>query len=118
MRQLYRVDERRIYLLGHSMGAIGTWRLAAKYPATWAAVAPFAGMGSVSTVELMKGIPQFVVHGDKDPTVNVAGSRAMVAEMKRLGMQVQYIEVPGGTHTDVVAPNLPAAFAFFDGHRK
>ncbi|MBI3401256.1 MAG: hypothetical protein HY048_07520 [Acidobacteria bacterium] len=29
-----------------------------------------------------------------------------------------YIEVPGGLHSDVVAPNLAAVVEFFDAHRK
>ncbi|MGH9386789.1 MAG: hypothetical protein ACRD2N_21165 [Vicinamibacterales bacterium] len=46
------------------------------------------------------------------------GSRAMVAEMKTLGMEVTSIEVPGGSHTDVVGPNLPAAFEFLAAQKK
>jgi predicted peptidase len=112
MRTHYKVDESRIYLVGHSMGAIGAWHLAAKYPGLWAGVAAFAGLGSPTTVERMKAIPQFVVHGDADATVNVSGSRTMVAAMNRLGMKVTYLEVPGGGHNDVVVPYLPTAFEF------
>jgi poly(3-hydroxybutyrate) depolymerase len=118
MRAHYNVDANRIYLIGHSMGAIGTWYLGAKYPETWAALGPFSGAGNPGAVERMKGIPQIVVHGDADATVNVAGSRAMVAEMKRLGVEVVYVEVPGGSHTDVVVPNLPKVFEFLAAHRK
>jgi poly(3-hydroxybutyrate) depolymerase len=118
MRAAYNVDESRIYLIGHSMGAIGAWFLGAKYPETWAALATFAGTGSRQSVERMKALPQFVVHGDADRTVNVAGSRTMVEEMKKLGMKVTYIEVPGGSHTGVVVPNLPAAFEFLAAHKK
>lgn len=118
MKRHYRVDEGRIYLLGHSMGAIGTWHLAAKYPEIWAAVAPFAGMGNPASVQAMKHIPQIVVHGAADFTVPVGGSRAMVEAMKRLGVTHRYIEVPDGDHVNVVAPNLPAVFDFFDAHRK
>ena len=46
MKAAYNVDESRIYLMGHSMGAIGTWALGAKYPQTWAALVPFSGIGS------------------------------------------------------------------------
>ncbi|MFO7692201.1 MAG: PHB depolymerase family esterase, partial [Vicinamibacterales bacterium] len=118
MRTHYNVDPARIYLIGHSMGAIGTWHLAARYPDVWAAVGPFSGTGNPASVERMKGIPQIVVHGDADPTVNVAGSRNMVAEMKRLGVPVTYIEVPGGNHSDVVVPNMPKVFAFLAAQRK
>jgi predicted peptidase len=118
MRADYKIDNSRIYLMGHSMGAIGTWALAAKYPEIWAALAPFAGVGSPATVSRFRHIPQFVVHGDADATVNVSGSRNMVAEMKKLGVDVTYIEVPGGSHTNVVVPNIPGMFDFFDAKRK
>ena len=118
MKTDYNVDRSRIYLIGHSMGAIGTWALAAKYPDIWAAVAPFSGMGSPLLAERMKAIPQFVVHGDADPTVNVAGSRTMVGALEKVGAAVTYVEVPGGNHSDVVVPNLPKAFEFLADQRK
>lgn len=118
VQQHYNIDPARIYLAGHSMGAIGTWKVAAKFPDVWAAIGMFAGAGTPATLSQMQHIPQFVVHGDADPTVNVQGSRAMVARMKELEMTMQYIEVPGGNHSDVVAPNFPGLFAFFDEHPK
>jgi len=118
MKANYNVDESRIYLIGHSMGAIGTWALAAKYPQIWAATAAFAGTGAPDLAAAMKAIPHFVVHGDADPTVNVSGSRRMVAAMQAAAATVSYVEVPGGGHSDVVVPNLPKAFEFIAGHRR
>ena len=118
MKAAYNVDESRIYLIGHSMGAIGTWALGAKYPQTWAALVAFSGTGSPALADSMKGIPQFVVHGDADNTVNVSGSRNMVAALKKLNANVTYLEVPGGSHTDVVVPNLPQAFEFLAAQTK
>ena len=118
MKSMYNVDESRIYLMGHSMGAIGTWALGAKYPNLWAALVPFSGVGSPATADQMKHIPQFVVHGDADNTVNVSGSRNMVAALKKAGADVTYIEVAGGSHTDMVVPNLPQAFEFLSRQKK
>ena len=118
MKSMYNVDESRLYLIGHSMGAIGTWALGAKYPQLWAALVPFSGVGNPSTAEQMKHIPQLVVHGDADNTVNVSGSRNMVAALKKAGAEVIYIEVAGGSHTDMVVPNLPQAFEFLARQRK
>ena len=42
----------------------------------------------------------------------------MVAELKRLGVEHQYVEVPGGRHGGVVAPNLKGMFDFFEQHKK
>jgi poly(3-hydroxybutyrate) depolymerase len=116
VRKSYSIDENRIYLMGHSMGAIGTWKLGAKYPDIWAALAPISGTGAPVTVERIRHIPEVVIHGDADLTVPVNGSRAMVAEMKRLNVEVKYIEVPGGDHINVAAPNIPGIFDFFDAH--
>ena len=116
VRTRYAVDTGRVYLMGHSMGAIGTWAIAAKTPTLWTALGVFSGFGVGTTATAIRGIPQFVVHGDADPTVPVAGSRLMVAALKRAGATVQYVEVAGGDHTNVVAPNFSAMFDFFATH--
>jgi poly(3-hydroxybutyrate) depolymerase len=118
VRQEYKIDESRIFLMGHSMGAIGTWKIAPKYPGIWAAIAPISGVGAPDTLERIRHVPEIIVHGDADPTVNVSGSRAMVAKLNQLGVPHKYIEVPGGLHSDVVAPNLAAIIDFFDAQRK
>jgi poly(3-hydroxybutyrate) depolymerase len=118
VRRQYRVDDDRVYILGHSMGGAGAWYLGAKFPDRWAALACFAGSGRPETEAQMKNVAQFVVHGDEDATVPVSSSRAMVAEMKRLGIEHKYIEVRGGDHNGVVQPTLEAAFDFFDQHRR
>jgi predicted esterase len=118
MKKNYRIDENRIYLAGHSMGGSGTWYLGPKYSQVWAGLASFAGGVTPEAAPQVKHIPQFVVHGDADTTAPVQRSRTMVAELKRLGIEYQYVEVPGGTHGGVVAPNLKGMFDFFDGHRK
>jgi predicted esterase len=113
VRRNYNIDPARIYLMGHSMGAIGTWSIAAKHPDIWAALGLFSGVADTTSAARMSGIPQFVVHGDADATVNVTGSRNMVAALKRARADVTYIEVPGGTHNNVVEPNLSGLFDFF-----
>jgi poly(3-hydroxybutyrate) depolymerase len=118
VRQQYKIDESRIYLMGHSMGAIGTWKIAPKYPEIWAAIAPISGNGAPDTLERIRAVPEIIVHGDADPTVPVAGSRNMVAKLKELGTEHTYIEVPGGLHSDVVAPNVAAIVEFFNAHKK
>jgi poly(3-hydroxybutyrate) depolymerase len=118
VKEQYKIDDSRIYLIGHSMGAIGTWKMAPKYPEIFAAIATFAGSGAPATLERIKSVPQFVVHGDADATVNVQGSRAMVARARELGIDVKYVEVPGGSHGNVLAPNFAAMFEFLNAHVK
>lgn len=118
VRRQYNVDPKRIYLMGHSLGAIGTWKVAAKYPDIWAALGLFSGQGQAASAEQLKLIPEFVVHGDADPTVNVRGSRTMVAALKALNAELVYVEVQGGNHNSVVVPNLGGMIEFFNTHKK
>lgn len=111
----YDIDPERIFLMGHSMGAIGTWAIAAKYPDRWAGLGPIAGFGNPMTASAIKDIPQVVVHGDADRTVPVMGSRGMVTALEAAGATVNYIEVPGGGHSDVAWQHMADIFAFFDG---
>ena len=57
----YKIDERRIYLMGHSMGGAGTLYLGTKYPDKWAALAAAAPAAFTSPDVLKslvgKGVP-------------------------------------------------------------
>ena len=79
VQRTYRVDAARIYLMGHSMGAYGTWSIAMNHPDIFAALGPISGGGSPAGMAKIHNIPQYVVHGDDDRTVNVTQSRNMVA---------------------------------------
>lgn len=119
MRRDYSIDTDRIYLTGHSMGGYGTWSVAINHPDVFAALAPVAGgVNNPAAMSKIAHIPQLVVHGDNDPTVPVDRSRVMVAEGKKLGVDIKYIEVPGGDHGSVVAPTFKDVFEWFDAHRR
>lgn len=99
------LDGRRIYLGGFSMGGCGTWELLTRYPDVFAAGFPIAGPPFAGTLgerpglaTVVKRIPLWVFHGDKDNVAPVAGSRAIVAALKELGGDVKYTEYTGGGH--------------------
>ena len=84
------------------------------HPKVFAALGPISGGGDPAGVEKIKGIPQYIVHGDSDRTVNVSQSRVMVEAGKKLGTKIEYIEVPKGGHVDIAIPNFAPMFAFFN----
>src|SRR4051794_27451652 len=47
----YKVDPKRIYLTGLSMGGMGTWSLALAHPERWAAIVPVCGRGDPKKAE-------------------------------------------------------------------
>lgn len=120
VRKAYDIDPDRIYLLGHSMGGGGAWHLAIKHPELWAAVAPIAPatLRPATDLEKMKQVPVILVQGDKDVLVRVERVRPWADEMKKLNMQYEYVEVPGGDHIFTAFKCLPQVFAFFDKYTR
>ncbi len=118
VRKDYNIDNKRIYLVGHSMGGGGTWELGSKYADIWAAIAPISGPANLAAVPKLRHMPVLAVHGDADTVVLVDASRSMVEALKKEDAEVKYIEVPGGSHGSVSAPNMAAIFDFFDAHTK
>ena len=124
VRERYSIDDRRIYLWGHSMGGAGTYHLAATYPNLWAGLAVAAPAPSperIDDIASFRDIPVLVLHGDADATVPVGLSRTWVARMRELGMQHVYVEVPGGDHSLFVSRDremISKVFSFFDIVRK
>ncbi len=93
-------DRTRIYVTGQSMGGIGTWGLLAKHADRFAAAVPVCGMWPVADAAKMNGVAIWAFHGEKDPTVPVAGSRDMIEALKKAGVKPEprYTELPGVGH--------------------
>lgn len=94
----HKVDSKRIYLTGLSMGGFGTWSFAAAHPDKWAAIAPICGGGDPKNAEKIKNIPCWCFHGDADKTVPVQRSRDMIEALKKAGGTPKYDEYPDVGH--------------------
>jgi predicted peptidase len=95
-----KADRSRIYVTGQSMGGVGTWGLIAFHANKFAAAAPVCGIWNVEDAPKMSGVPIWAFHGANDPTVPVAGSRDMIAALKKASVQPEpkYTELPGVGH--------------------
>ena len=97
------VDMDRIYILGHSMGGHGTYILIQIDPGYFAAAAPSAGAGRPQTEEfinasLIKDIPIWSFHGDKDRVCPIERDQKLFAEMKKLGGNMKFTTWAGDGH--------------------
>jgi predicted esterase len=105
LREEFGLDGRRIYVGGFSMGGCGTWELLTRYPGLFAAAFPIAGPPFAGNpgerpglAAVVKHVPIWVFHGDRDNTAPVAGSRAVVAALREANADVRYTEYKGGGH--------------------
>ena len=124
VRKEFKVDDKRIYIMGHSMGGAGALYLGSKYPHMFAAVAAEAPAAfwqtRKQTLQPMKDakVPVMIVHGDIDEVVPVANTHAWVDDMKELKMKYEFIEQPGITHGPVIESGLKPVYEFFAKHKK
>lgn len=125
IRKEFNVDERRTYLMGHSMGGAGALYLGTKYASNWAAVAAIApaafsmqANARAMLAPVKDTLPVIVTQGDADTAVPAANTRAWIEVMKELKMDHKYVEVAGAGHGDIIAITMPEIFAFFRDHAK
>lgn len=102
----HRVDPRRIYVTGLSMGGYGTWDLITNYPEKFAAAAPICGGGDPISIllarrekrENISALPIWNFHGAQDTVVPPKRSEVMVEAIARIGGNIRYTVYPDAGH--------------------
>jgi len=113
----YKIDPKRIYLTGLSMGGYGTWLWGAIKTDTFAALVPICGGGDPDDIQKIVGAPHanpygshasrvralatlpiWAFHGGSDSVVPPENTRTMVEAIKAAGGNIQYTEFEGVDH--------------------
>ncbi|HVR29124.1 MAG TPA: prolyl oligopeptidase family serine peptidase, partial [Thermoanaerobaculia bacterium] len=118
VQRLWPVDPDRVYLMGHSMGGMGTVLVGFDHPERFAALAPIAGFGAASQLAKDPAMPIFLGQGDRDALVPVEGARAFHEAARTGGRAVEYVEKTGTDHIVIVDEVMADVFDFFDAHRR
>ena len=98
VRERYRVDPRRIYLTGVSMGGFGCWMLAPEHRDLFAAIAPVCGGGRPEEAQRIADLPIWAFHGEADAVVGVEHTRRMVEAVRDAGGEPRLTTYPGVGH--------------------
>jgi predicted esterase len=115
----FKVDENRIYLMGHSMGGGGALHLGEKYSSIWAAVAgvaPAAFGFHWNADQKLKNVPLLIIVGEDDRLVK--GSEQLADQLMGLEFNVEYKSLPGLDHGQIIGGSMPDVFDFFNHHTK
>lgn len=117
LARLYPIDQKRVMLVGHSMGAGQAVALASSEPARYAAVAALGGGGSVKSGPGLRDLPFFVGIGSEDFALKA--STDLAATLQRAGVATVVLrEYPNIEHLAIVQVALPDVFRFFDEKAK
>ena len=119
VRKEFTIDDKRTYLMGHSMGGAGALFLGPKYVDQWAAVASMAPAAFLmkpdeSLAPVKDKMPLFLAHGDADTVVPIDVGRRWAKAATDLKMKdFRYLELPGADHGTVITQSMPEIFKFF-----
>ena len=124
----FNIDPDRIFLMGHSMGGGGTLYLGNKYSEIWAGLAPLSPALMRQTIDFnnsilegMRGIPIYLVTGERDRLIPVRVIREWAGKMEKLKMDFKYEEIKGGNHFNSITKNpemMERIFDFFDQKKR
>lgn len=119
VRAEFKLDQRRVYVLGTSAGGYATWDLLARQPAMFAAAVPICGGGDPAKAKLIARTPLWAFHGELDQAVPVEESRRMIAAIRQAGGTPKFTEYPGVGH-DCWTPALaePELLPWMFGQRR
>jgi predicted peptidase len=99
LKQEKPIDANRIYVVGLSMGGMGTFEIIHHYPELFAAAIPICGGGDeLQFSKRAAKLPMWLFHGDADGVVKVDYSRAMLNRIKKYNKSVRYTEYKGVNH--------------------
>ncbi len=94
----YKVNKEKIYMIGCSMGAFGTWTMAMEFPKFFRAIVPICGGGMAWRADVIKDLRIHAFHGSEDDVVNVFYSIDLIEKLKSLGSTATLTVLEGYTH--------------------
>lgn len=99
LTSLAHVNTDRVYVMGLSMGGMGTFELVSRKPNTFAAAAPICGGDNPKAAnKYAKKVPFWIFHGRKDDIVLPKFSEAMAAAINAKGGDAKLTIYPNANH--------------------
>jgi predicted peptidase len=95
----YRVDNKRVYVTGHSMGGRGALYLAYKCPERFAAVVAMSPLSPITAwAKQLHNLPLWTIHGAKDTAAPIADSEELVHAIEAAGGHPRFTRLADRDH--------------------
>ena len=98
LKKKYRIDKKRIYLGGLSMGAMGTFELVYRNPRKFAAAFAICGGANPKIARKLRRPVWRIDHGEADQVVPIVLSENMVSALEEKKAKVLFNRYPGVNH--------------------
>jgi hypothetical protein len=94
-----RVDTKRIYVVGHSIGGRGALYATYKMPERFAGVVAMSPVSPITAwAEQLRNVPLWLMHGEKDTAVPVKDSNDLSAAIEKASGKLRYTRLPDRDH--------------------
>jgi hypothetical protein len=88
------VDPARVYMVGHSTGALGVWNVALHFPTYFAAINPLAGAANEAWQRLrladLRNVLPVIWHDDSDKVIKINFATQIVEQLRHLDIHVDF----------------------------
>lgn len=98
LQRQYKIKQNQIYVMGLSMGGMGTFEIVNRMPNTFAASIAICGGANPITAPNLKNTKWWIFHGAKDDIVSPNFSEEMVKAMKMNKVDVKFTLYPNANH--------------------
>lgn len=94
------VDRQRVYVMGLSMGGMGTFEIVRRMPNTFAAAVAICGGANTATAKQIRKTPFWIFHAADDPIVPASLSQDMIMALQQFydAADMQFTMYPKGGH--------------------
>ena len=94
----YKIKKEQVYVMGLSMGGMGTFELVNRMPHTFAAAIPICGGANPEIATQVKNTSWWIFHGAKDNAVPPEQSEIMYKALKKNNVPVKFTLYPEAGH--------------------
>ena len=98
IQEKYNIDPERILITGYSLGGMGTWHYAGRYPERFTAAIVMAGAPPEEALGFDWRIPLMVIHGRDDEVLPLHETQEIVMQLEKQGVDIEFRILENVTH--------------------
>ena len=114
-----RIDEKRIYVTGHSMGGRGALYLAYRLPTRFAAIVAMSPLSPITAwAKELRNTPVWIIHGAKDGAAPIKESEELVSAIEQSGGHPKFTPLADRDHFILDLYDKNDVFDWMTKHRR
>ncbi|HDL19020.1 MAG TPA: hypothetical protein ENH29_08195 [Bacteroidetes bacterium] len=118
LKKEYNIDTTKIIITGYSLGAVGTWYYAGKYPNIFSVAVPVSGKPQDFMISMLTDVPIYVIHSRIDEVFPFEDVVKVVEQLeaKRYPVELRIVENVSHYNTEAFVRPLEGAITWIRNH--